>query len=205
MCGGMATRMNADIEKPMIKINGIPMVESVILALVGSRRFERIFAIVSPSTPTTKEFLATKGIEIIESAGEGYSQDLSKMLSGLKPNKVFVAPADLPLLNSKAVNDIVDRIKSKTAPAVSIIINMKFVEMLGVRPSVKLEFDGEDYCHSGITNFDAAKVGASLIEESYIVMNDVKVAINVNTKEEAVLAEKLLIQRCHNFAQNEGI
>ena len=197
--------MNAEIEKPLIKINGIPMVESVILALAGSRRFDRIVAIVSPSTPKTKEFLATKGIEIIESPGEGYSQDLSRMLSGLKPNMVFVAPADIPLLDSRAVNDIVDLIVNKAAPAVSIIMNLEFVEKLGVKPSVTLELGGEDYCLSGITIIDAAKVGASLIEERYIVMNDVKVAVNVNTKEEVVLVEKLLVQRGHNFTQNEGI
>ncbi len=202
MCGGKATRMKADIEKPLIKVNGIPMVERVILALEGSHKFERIIAVVSPTTPKTREFLAAKGIEMIETAGEGYSQDLSRMLLALKPHKVFVAPADVPLLDSKTVSDIVALAANRTAPAISIIIDREFVEKLGVKPSIVL---GEQYCHSGITIFDAAKVGSGSIEEQHVVMNEVKVAVNVNTKEELGLAEKLLVQRAHDFAQNDGI
>jgi adenosylcobinamide-phosphate guanylyltransferase len=203
MCGGRATRMKAGTEKPLLKVNGIPMVERVILALAGSRRFDRIIAVVSPSTPKTKEFLAAKGIEIIEAAGEGYSQDLSRILSGLKPRKVFVVPADVPLLDSRVVGDIVALASKRTAPAVSVIVDKEFVEKLGVKPSVML--DGEQYCHSGITVFDAAKAGAGPIEEQYVVMNEVKVAVNVNTKEELGLAEKLLVQRAYDFAKNDGI
>jgi adenosylcobinamide-phosphate guanylyltransferase len=203
MCGGRATRMKADIEKPLIKVKGIPMVERVILALEGSNKFERIIAVVSPNTPKTREFLAVKGIEMIETAGEGYSHDLSRMLLALKPHKVFVAPADVPLLDSKTVSDIVALAANRTVPAVSVIIDKEFVEKLGIKPSVIL--DGEQYCHSGITIFDAAKAGSGSIEEHHIVMNEVKVAVNVNTKEELGLAEKLLVQRAHDFAQNDGI
>jgi adenosylcobinamide-phosphate guanylyltransferase len=205
MCGGRASRMKAGTEKPLLKVDGVPMVERVILALEGSRRFDRIIAVVSPSTPKTREFLAAKGIEIIETAGEGYSQDLSRMLSGLKPDKVFVAPADVPLLDSRVVSDIVALVANRAAPAVSVIMDKEFVEKLGVKPSIALELGGEKYCHSGITVFDAVKVGPGPVEEQYAVMNKVKVAVNVNTKEELGLAEKLLVQRAHDFAQNEGI
>jgi adenosylcobinamide-phosphate guanylyltransferase len=205
MCGGRASRMKAGTEKPLLKVDGVPMVERVILALEGSRRFDRIIAVVSPSTPKTREFLAAKGIEIIETAGEGYSQDLSRMLSGLKPDKVFVAPADVPLLDSRVVSDIVALVANRAAPAVSVIMDKEFVEKLGVKPSIALELGGEKYCHSGITVFDAAKVSPGPVEEQHVVMNEVKVAVNVNTKEELGLAEKLLVQRAHDFAQNEGI
>jgi adenosylcobinamide-phosphate guanylyltransferase len=177
------------------------MVERVILALEGSNKFGRTIAVVSPSTPKTREFLAAKGIEMIETAGEGYSHDLSRMLLTLKPHKVFVAPADVPLLDSKTVGDIVALAANRMAPAVSVIMDREFVEKLGVKPSVILE----QYCHSGITVFDAAKAGSGPIEEQHVVMNEVKVAVNVNTKEELGLAEKLLVQRAHDFAQNDGI
>ena len=182
--------MKADTEKPLIKVKGIPMVERVILALEGSNKFRRIIAVVSPSSPKTREFLATKGIEMVETAGEGYSQDLSRMLLALKPHRVFVAPADVPLLDSKTVGDIVALAANRTAPAVSVIMDKEFVEKLGVKPSVTL---GERYCHSGITVFDAAKVGSGSIEEPHVVMHEVKVAVNANTKEELGLAEKLLV------------
>lgn len=190
MCGGRASRMQADIEKPMLKVGGVQMVERVASALTGSYRFERIVAAVSPNTPNTNEFLRAKRIEVIETAGEGYPQDLSRLLSRLRPERVMVVPADIPLLDVKVVNDIVDAAKSKQEPAVSIVLEKTFVEDIGIKPSVVFG----RYCHSGITFFDTAKVEGETVQERYMVMNRKEIALNVNTKEELELAE-LLIQR----------
>jgi adenosylcobinamide-phosphate guanylyltransferase len=79
MCGGRASRMkNPGMEKPLLKVDGVAMVERVVSALASSDRFDRIVAATSPNTPKTNEFLKSKGIETIETAGEGYSQDLSQ-------------------------------------------------------------------------------------------------------------------------------
>jgi adenosylcobinamide-phosphate guanylyltransferase len=191
MCGGRASRMQADVEKPMLKVGGISMVERVASAVAISRRFDRIVAAVSPNTPKTDEFLKTKGIETVETAGEGYPQDLSRLLSRLKPERVMVVPADIPLLDMKVVNDIVDAAKSKQEPAVSIVLEKAFVEDIGVKPSVIFG----RYCHSGITVFDTTRVAGEMVQERYVVMNRKEIALNVNTKEELELAEKLLVQR----------
>jgi len=204
MCGGRATRMKSDIEKPLLKVDGVPMIERVIRALKGSGRFERVVAVGSPSIPRTMEFLQSIKIEVIETPGDGYSQDLSRLL-GLKPGKVFVTPADIPLIDSKTVSYIADLVSHRTAPAVSVIMDKGFVEKVGVKPSVILELDGEQYCHSGITMFDAVRPDSGPVEEQYVVMNETEVAVNVNTKEELRLAEKLLVQRAHDFAKDVGL
>ena len=192
MCGGRATRMgSSSTEKPLININGIPMIERIISALAGSHRFDRIIAIVSPNTPKTKEFLKSKGggVDIIETTGDGFSQDLSSFLSKVNHTRVLVVPADLPLLNASIVSEIVD--VAQTAPAVSIAMKKEFVESIGIKPSVVFD----TYCHSGITIFDSAQVSPNIaVQEQHKVMNRVEVAVNVNTKEEADLAEKLLVQ-----------
>lgn len=191
MCGGKASRMQAGGEKPLLKVSRITMVERVISALAGLDRFDRIVAAASPNAPETKEFLKSKGIEIIETAGEGYPQDLSRLLLRLKPERVMIVPADMPLLDAQTVNDIVDAAESKQEPAVSIVLEKSFVEGLGVKPSVVFG----RYCHSGITIFDTARVAYETVQERYIVMNRKEIALNVNTKEELELAEKLLVQR----------
>jgi len=190
MCGGRASRMQADTEKPLLKVNGVPMIERVVSVLAGSDKFGRILAAVSPNTPKTKEFLESKGIKVIETTGEGYPQDLSRLLSRLKPEKVVVVPADVPLLDAQALNDIVDAANNKQEPAVSIVLEKGFVEGLGAKPSVVFG----KYCHSGITIFDTAKIVSETVQERYIVMNKKEIALNVNTKEELELAE-LLVQR----------
>ncbi|HEY3094260.1 MAG TPA: NTP transferase domain-containing protein [Nitrososphaera sp.] len=190
MCGGRASRMQASIEKPLLKVNDVPMVERVVSALAGSDKFGRIVAAVSPNAPRTREFLKAKGIEVIETAGKGYPQDLSRLLSRLKPEKVMVVPADVPLLDAQAINDIVDVASNKQEPAVSIVLEKEFVENIGVKPSVVFG----RYCHSGITVFDTAAVAGETVQERYVVMNRKEIALNVNTRQELELAE-LLVQR----------
>jgi adenosylcobinamide-phosphate guanylyltransferase len=184
------------IEKPLLKVEGIAMVERVISALAGSYRFDRIVAAISPYTQKTNEFLKSKGIETIETAGEGYSQDLSRLLSKLKPQKIVAVPGDIPLLNSQIVNEILNNIieddddRQEQEPAISIILEKGFVEEIGVKPSIVLM---NQYCHSGITIFNTMAVGTEPVKERYIVMNRKEIALNVNTKEELELAEKLLV------------
>ena len=198
MCGGRASRMQQQqqqggIEKPLIKVDGVAMVERVISALASSNRFGRIIAAVSPNTPKTNEFLKSKGIEIIETAGEGYSQDLSHLLSKLKPHKVVVVPGDIPLLNSQIVKEILNTIdddRQEQEQAISIILEKGFVEEIGVKPSIVLM---NQYCHSGITIFNSMVVSTEPVKEHYLVMNRKEIALNVNTKEELELAEKLLV------------
>ena len=189
MCGGRATRMQAGTEKPLLKIGGIPMAERVLSALTGSGRFARIVAAASPNAPGTRALLKSR-IEVIETAGEGYPQDLSRLLAKLKPERVMVVPADVPLLDEKTVGDIMDAASGKQEPAVSIVLDKDFVEKLGVKPSVVFG----RYCHAGITIFDTSKIAGETVQERYVVMNRKEIALNVNTKEEVELAEKLLVQ-----------
>jgi GTP:adenosylcobinamide-phosphate guanylyltransferase len=200
MCGGRASRMQQEQqkggieEKPLLKVAGVAMIERVISALVCSNRFDRIIAAVSPNTHKTNEFLKSKGIETIETAGQGYSQDLSCLLSKLKPQKVLAVPGDIPLLNSQIVNEILNIInddRQEQEPAISIILEKGFVEKMGVKPSIILM---NQYCHSGITVFNTLTVsGTQPVKEHYLVMNRKEIALNVNTKEELELAEKLLL------------
>ena len=183
------------IEKPLLRVDGIAMVERVILALAGSGRFDRILAAVSANAPKTKELLKSKGIETIETPGEGYSNDLSHLLSKLKPQRVMIVPSDIPLLNSQIISEILDAIDNSTSirkekrPAFSIILEKEFVERTGAKPSIIVD----QYCHSGITIFNTMYVGTEPVEEYYLVMNRKEIALNVNTKEELELAKKLLV------------
>ena len=192
MCGGKASRMQqGGIEKPLLKVDGIAMVERVISALASSYRFDRIVAAVSPNTPKTKQFLKSRRIWTIETSGEGYSKDLSHLLSKLKPEKVMSVPCDIPLLNSQIIKEILNTIHymQEQEPAISIMLEKGFVEGIGVKPSVVLD----QFCHSGITIFNTMAVDTEPAKEHYIIMNRKEIAINVNTKEELELAEKLLV------------
>jgi adenosylcobinamide-phosphate guanylyltransferase len=192
MCGGRATRMGGSIEKPLLKVGGIAIVQRVISALRSSPGIERLVAAVSPNTPATKEFLKAK-VEILETAGKGYSQDLSGILKDLRPARVLVAPADLPLLSPEVIS-VISGVTQK-APVTSIVLMKEFVERAGLRPSVVIRSGGSDYCHSGVSIFDTSVMGSGIAKEEYVLLNRMEIALNVNRKQDLALAERLLIQR----------
>jgi GTP:adenosylcobinamide-phosphate guanylyltransferase len=111
----------------------------------------------------------------------------------------MVVPGDIPLLNSQIVNEILNTIvdddndrQAQEEPAISIILEKEFVQGMGVKPSIVLT---NQYCHSGVTIFNTMAVGGDTepVKERYLVMNRKEIALNVNTKEELELAERLLL------------
>jgi len=58
MCGGRGTRLRPeiDVEKPLLQVDGRPMIAYVLAALDESR-IETISAAVSPATPETAAWL----------------------------------------------------------------------------------------------------------------------------------------------------
>jgi GTP:adenosylcobinamide-phosphate guanylyltransferase len=105
-----------------------------------------------------------------------------------------VVPGDIPLLNSQIVKEILNTIddddRQEQEQAISIILEKGFVEEIGVKPSIVLM---NQYCHSGITIFNSMVVSTEPVKEHYLVMNRKEIALNVNTKEELELVEKLLV------------
>ena len=193
MSGGLALRMKAPVEKPLLEVGGRPMIARVIDSLSDSGRFKRIVAAVSPNTPATRNFLESRGIEIVETPGRGYSADLSVVLSILRPERVFIISADMPLIDGRIIAEIAD--KTQSGPLLSVVVAKKLVENVGFRPSVNIVINGVEYCQSGISLFDTSRHAQGIMKEEYLVMEKVEVAVNVNTKEELELAEKLLVQR----------
>lgn len=198
MCGGKGSRMEnfIDIEKPLLEVKGKTMVERVLDALVQSRDFDKIFGVISSNTPKTNVFvsyyLSWSTVDIIKTEGKSYSTDLSIVLNNLKPSTIFVIPADLPLLNPKIIHKIISRYKPGL-PCVSIISDKQFVVNMGIKPSLILNINSKEYCHTGITIVDSSKVeGFTTVKEYYVIMNEKEVVVNVNTRGELEIAERLL-------------
>lgn len=192
MCGGRGTRMKAGTEKPMLQLSGSPIIAYVLEALEESRRFGAIVAAVSPATPETRKYLTSRATAVIETPGMGYPSDLSVVLGKLTPEKVFVISADMPLVTPGIIGEIT--LAPQQKPLLSVVLRKKFVESVGVRPSVAFRKGGTDYCQSGISIFDTARCADGSVDEQHLIIDRVEVAVNVNTKEELVLAEKLLVQ-----------
>ena len=197
MCGGRGSRMQGfeNIEKPLLKLNGKTMVELVIDTLLQSRYFSRIVAATSSNSPNTKSYLISNlshKIDILQTEGTGYSNDIFTVLNTLRPDTVFVVTADLPLLTLKDVNRIVLKWESEH-PCTCVMSEKRFVTDIGINPSITVCIDSREYCYSGISIIDSLKAcSGAKIDEHYLIMNEKGVAVNVNTRSDFEIAETLI-------------
>jgi adenosylcobinamide-phosphate guanylyltransferase len=197
MCGGKGSRMQGfvNIEKPLLKLKGKTMVELVIDTLLQSRNFSKIFAATSSNSPDTKSYLLSNlshKVDILETEGIGYPNDISMVLKTLRPDTVFLVTADLPLLTIKDVNRIVLNWK-REHPCTCVVSEKRFVTGMGVNPSITVCIDSKEYCYSGISIMDSSKAcSGAKIDEHYLIINKKGVAVNVNTRSDFEIAEMLM-------------
>ncbi len=180
MCGGKGTRMESTQEKLLFKYKK-PVIEHVISALEESRCFSKVVCATSHNAPKTAEFVRGRGMSIIETKGNGYVQDLNEALKNFE-DQVFVVSGDLALLDSDMVQKIVKQLENNQ-PWTSILASKKFLDSIGVKPEYLVNHNGQNCAFTGISLVNPKDVaGMKHVKEAYIVIDDKRVAINLNTK-----------------------
>ena len=180
MCGGRGTRLDADVEKPLLEVAGRPMIGRVLAALEGSR-VGTVRAVPSPHVPATRSFLEDRGIPIVETPGAGYVEDLGRALCGVRTPALTVA-ADLPLL----AGDAIDRVLGEhEAGSMTVAIPAALKRALGVSLGPVEERGGRKLVPSGVN------VVADANPDRTLVTHDVRLAVNVNRASDARVAERL--------------
>jgi adenosylcobinamide-phosphate guanylyltransferase len=107
MCGGEGSRLRAggiSTEKPLVRVGDKPMLDRICAALAESR-IDTVYAAVSPAAPATREHARELPCTVIETPGDGYVEDLDRVLSDVDCPVLTVA-ADLPLLTAAVVNRV---------------------------------------------------------------------------------------------------
>jgi len=170
MCGGKGARMDSPEEKLLIKYQK-PVIQHVISALQDSGMFSKIVCVTSPNAPKTHQFVKTLGVSIIEAEGKGYVSDLSNALLTFD-EIVFVVSGDMALLDDKEL-------------WTSVLVRKKFLDCLGIDAEYSIRCNNEECAYSGISIVNPNKIlGMQQVQESYVVLDDKRVAINLNTKKD---------------------
>ena len=182
MAGGKGTRMNLDDEKLLLKYK-----KSIILHVVDSLNdsncFSKILAITSLHSPKTKKLLQENNIKTFDSSGIGYAEDLTLVLQSTN-DSVLVTSGDLPLLDKEIVRQIVNYYDPEKIWT-SILVTNKFLTTLGLKSNYSINYDNEICHYTGISLINANKITSSEnINENYIIMDDKRVAFNLNTKQD---------------------
>ncbi|MDA0756817.1 MAG: NTP transferase domain-containing protein [Crenarchaeota archaeon] len=180
MAGGKGTRMQSNQEKLLLEYKK-PLISHVIDALKNSNCFKKIIAVTSPNSPQTRKMLIENNVTIIETPGENFVTDLNYVLKKLD-DYVFVTSGDLPLLDGNIVKQIVDTTNPKKTWT-SIITTKSFQSSLNLEPECIISFNEEDHVHTGISIVNANKIkNFDSVEEDYLIINDKRICLNVNTK-----------------------
>jgi len=188
MAGGKGTRMQSNQEKLLLEYKK-PLILHVIDALKNSNCFEKIIAVTSPNSPQTHKIIAENDVEVLETSGENFVTDLNYVLKKLD-DYIFVTSGDLPLLDENIVKQIVDTTNPEKIWT-SIVTTTSFQSSLNLDSECIISFNGEDHIHTGISIVNANKIkNLDFVEEDYLVINDKRVCLNINTKNDFELLSR---------------
>ena len=182
MAGGKGTRMDLSEEKLLLKYKK-PVIFHVINALNNSGCFSKIIVVTSPNSPNTVQALEQKGIETLGTPGKGYSSDLNFLLQNMDEH-TFVVSGDLPLLDEKIIQIMIEKFSLENVWT-SFVTSKKFLNSLGLESELVITHDNIECAYAGISIIDARKIKkCDSIIENHIILNDKRIAFNLNTKKD---------------------
>jgi adenosylcobinamide-phosphate guanylyltransferase len=186
MAGGKGTRMELDVEKPLVEINGKPMIQYVIDALKNADRVDNIIAAISENTPKTETFLNEIGIETIKTPGDGYVIDLGFILSNFKLDEVLLTiTADLPLIREDIIDYVLGEYEKSKKPAMSVLVPVHIFEKYSLKPTMMFE----NHVPSGLNILRGTNKTQN---EEVLIIEKIELALNINTYEDIKFLKKVV-------------
>jgi len=97
---------------------------------------------------------------------------------------VLVISGDLPLLDSEIIKQIVQKTNTSN-PWTTVLISKEFLDSLYLKQEYTVIYDKKQYSYCGISVVDPTKLtDMKSVDESYIILDDKRIALNLNTKED---------------------
>ena len=145
--------------------------------------FFKNFSFNKSNSPLTKKLLQENNVDIFNTDGIGYVEDLTLVLQSIN-NSVLVTSGDLPLLDDEIIKKIVSCYDSEKTWT-SILVTNKFLNSLGLQSDYFVNYDNQKCNYTGISLINASKINSSQnLHENYIIIDDKRIALNLNTKED---------------------
>jgi uncharacterized protein (TIGR00454 family) len=200
MAGGKGTRFGRDIEKPMAKFMGKPLIRRVIEATQESERITEIYVAVTSSTPKTAQEAEKASVKIVETEGMGYHADLQQAVQDAKLKcPVLIISADLPLLTGNFLDEIIRRYEESDKLALTVLIAEEVIREYGLSATSPHDYKGKMHAVSGINIID----GQLILEEQeqeVIISSNPEAVFTVNSIEDLEAAKNYLL---HNKQETE--
>jgi len=186
MAGGKGTRMKLDVEKPLVEINGKPMIQYVVDALKNADKIGNIIAAISENTPKTETFLNEMGIETIKTPGDGYVNDLGFILSNFRLDEVILTiTADMPLIREDIIDYVIGEYEKSKKPAMSVLVPIDVFEKYSLKPTMMFE----NHVPSGLNILRGTNKTQN---EEVLIIEKIELALNINTYEDIKFLKKIM-------------
>jgi adenosylcobinamide-phosphate guanylyltransferase len=195
MAGGRGTRMMLSEEKPLLKIGGKTVIEHVLAALENAEKVDSIVVAVSDYTPKTAKLMAKFPVTVIKTPGKEYVSDMGYAVKKLHLRMVLAIAADLLLITSEVIDDIVERYEQCGKPALAVVVPMETKEKLGLGGEYTFEVENRLVVPAGINVIDGRRIDEEELDQEIYVVDRKEVAVNINTVQELKIAEDLFIKR----------
>jgi len=192
MAGGEGTRLKTEEEKPLLEVGGKPMIEHVLNALKEARKVEETIVTVSKHTPKTATFARKHSLKALQTPGKGFCLDARYAIKKLKLGTVLTICADLPLITSEFVDKVITHYEQCKKPALTVMAPLETCKKFGLSTDYVFKFEGKNLVPIGVNVVDGKRIDEKELEEEILVVNDERVAINVNTLEDLRVVELML-------------
>lgn len=182
--------MKLPTEKPLLEVNGKPMIVHILEALRSSRFVTRIIVASSANTPRTANVARKLGVELVETPGEGYVEDMKHAIKRLGLGDVMVISADLPFITKEILDLAAEKYLSNSKPSLMVAAPVEVYRKTGFSPSYAFDFEGRKVAPIGLNVINGTKIDQPELDETVLVIESVGPALNVNTPRELELARR---------------
>ena len=189
MAGGSGSRLNLG-EKPLIPINGRPMIEYVIDAF-SSGGFDPVVA-ASSNTPMTMNWCRAHSVALCKTEGMGYVEDMIAAVEFLDElNPLFVCVCDIPCITAKVICQIADAYFKSGKDACSAWVPADLVQSCRGTIFYREQVNGIGACPAGV-NILRGDLISQTQEELQVLLTEPGLALNVNTRADLASAEEFI-------------
>ena len=196
MAGGTGSRL-ARGEKPLVLINGQPMIQFVINAFMKAGCEPVVIA--SPNTPMTANWCRAHGHAVLRTPGSSYIEDLTSAAQNLEESRPFLTTvSDIPCITPGIISRVLHHYQQCGKDALSTWIPASMVRSCRESMPYRETIDGIEACPAGVNVLRGDLMGENQ-EEFFLLLDDPRLAFNVNTFHDLTRAEKFLVSTDDHF------
>jgi adenosylcobinamide-phosphate guanylyltransferase len=189
MAGGPGSRLALG-EKPLIPVCGRPMISYVIDAFRTAGC--EIVAVVSPKTPMTANWCRAHNITVARTSGNGYIDDMVSAVQSLDDDfPLIVSVSDIPCITPAIITGIIQSYRECGKDALSTWVPSLLVTSCREGMPYREKICGIEACPAGV-NILHGDIIDSVQEEFALLLDEKRLALNVNTREDLARAETFL-------------